>query len=68
VSRIATAKAIRPTTWPVSPGWTNAMAEEDGVGLPLAWPLGAWLPGTGLGVSDGLIAGNRPEALPAPMS
>ena len=73
VSRMATASAISPTTWPVSPGWTNAMAEEEGSGRPLAWPPAvwppaAWLPGAGLGVSDGLIAGNRPEALPAPMS
>ena len=68
VSRTATASAISPATWPVSPGWTNAMAEEEGSGLPLASPLGAGLPGEGLGVSDGLIAGNRPEASPAPMS
>ena len=67
VSRTATASAISPATWPVSPGWTNAMADEEGTGLLSASPPGAWVPGTGLGVSDGLIAGNRPEALPAPM-
>src|SRR5215475_7511543 len=68
VSRTATASAISPATWPVSPGWTNAMAEELGDGLFCPWPAAAWLPGAGLGVSDdGLIAGNRPEALPAPM-
>jgi len=43
------------------------MAEEWGDGLSWPWPAAAWLPGAGLGVSDGLIAGNRPEALPASM-
>ena len=28
----ATASAISPATWPVSPGLTNAMAEEPGTG------------------------------------
>ena len=65
---MATASAISPATWPVSPGWTKAMAEEPETGLLSRWPPGAWLPGDGLGVADGLIAGNRPEALPAPMS
>src|SRR5580693_5033023 len=68
VSRTATASAISPATWPVSPGLTNAMAEEEGFGLPLASPPGAGVPGEGLGVADGLIAGNKPEASPAPMS
>src|SRR6478752_10083441 len=62
----ATASAISPATWPVSPGLTNAMAEEWGTGLRC--PPGAGVPGEGLGVADGLIAGNRPAALPAPMS
>ncbi len=62
----ATASAISPATWPVSPGWMKAMAEESGAGL--RWLPGAGLPGEGLGVADGLIAGNRPAALPAPMS
>jgi hypothetical protein len=44
------------------------MAEEPGTGLPVSWPPGAWPPGEGLGVADGLTQGNRPEALPAPMS
>jgi len=44
------------------------MAEEEGAGLALPWPAAAWLPGEGLGVAEGLIAGNRPEASPAPMS
>ena len=42
------------------------MAEESGAGL--RWAPGAGPPGEGLGVADGLIAGNRPEASPAPMS
>ena len=43
------------------------MVEELGDGL--FWPgaAAAWVPGAGLGVSVGLIAGNRPEASPAPM-
>jgi len=54
VSRTATASATSPATWPVSPGWTKAMAEEPGTGV--GWPLGAGPPGEGLGVADGLIA------------
>jgi hypothetical protein len=42
------------------------MAEEPATDLRC--PPGAGLPGEGLGVSGGLIAGNSPEALPAPMS
>lgn len=68
MSRTATASAISPATWPVSPGLTNAMAEEFGLGLSCPGAAAAWLPGKGLGVTDGLIAGNRPEASPAPMS
>ena len=66
VSMTATASAISPATWPVSPGSTNAMAEEEGTGL--RGLSGAGVPGEGLGVADGLIAGNRSAALPAPMS
>ena len=62
----ATASAISPATWPVSPGWTKAMAEEPATGL--RWLAGAGLPGEGLGVADGLIAGNRPAALPGSMN
>jgi len=62
----AAASAISPATCPVSPGWMKAMAEESGAGL--RWLPGAGVPGEGLGVADGLIAGNRPAALPAPMS
>jgi len=66
VSRTATASAMSPATWPVSPGWTNAMAEEPGTGA--AFRRSVPLPGDGLGVAPGLIAGNSSEALPAPMS
>ena len=66
VSRTATASAISPATWPVSPGWTKAMGEEPATGL--RWLPGAGPPGEGLGVADGLIAGNSPEALPGLMS
>src|SRR5512142_2140534 len=66
VSRTATASAMSPATWPVSPGWTNAMAEEPDAGA--AFRRSVPLPGDGLGVGPGLIAGNSSEALPAPMS
>jgi len=57
---------MSPATWPVSPGWTNAMAEEPGTGA--AFRRSVPLPGDGLGVAPGLIAGNSSAALPAPMS
>src|SRR5579859_3046767 len=44
------------------------MAEEPGAGAASRRPSGAPLPGEGLGVAPGLIAGNSAEALPAPMS
>ena len=42
------------------------MAEEPAVGA--AFRRSVPLPGDGLGVALGLIAGNSPAALPAPMS
>src|SRR5581483_12301455 len=42
------------------------MAEEPAVGA--AFRRSGPLPGAGLGVAPGLIAGNSPEALPAPIS
>jgi len=68
VSMTATASAISPATWPVSPGCAKARAEESDTGLAFRLPPGAWTPCEGLGVADGLMAGNRPDALPAPMS
>ena len=34
VRKTASASATSPATWPVSPGWTNEMAEDEGVGAP----------------------------------
>jgi len=68
VSRTATSSAMSPATWPVRPGLTNAMAAELRAGSAFRLPSDAPLPGEGLGVAPGLIAGNSPEALPAPMS
>ena len=59
---------MSPATWPVRPGLTNAMAAELRAGSAFCLPSDAPLPGEGLGVAPGLIAGNSPEALPAPMS
>ena len=44
------------------------MVEDSANGRALRLPLCGWIPGEGLGVADGLINGNRPEALPAPIS
>ena len=68
VSMTATASAISPATWPVSPGCPKERAEESDTGLALRLPPSAWIPGAGVGVAAGLIAGNRRDALPGPMS
>jgi hypothetical protein len=52
----------------VSPGFTNPIAEESETGSAFRLPPWGWIPGEELGVADGLIAGNRTDALPAPMS
>lgn len=44
------------------------MAAEPAAGSAFRRLAGVLLPGEGLGVAPGLIAGNSPEALPAPMS
>jgi hypothetical protein len=44
------------------------MAEEPAAGTASRRPSDVPLPGEGLGVAPGLIAGNSAEALPAPMS
>ena len=67
VSRMATASAMSPATWPLSPGRPNPRVEDTATGLVLGWLLGACVPGVGLGVAEGLMLGNRPAALPAPM-
>jgi hypothetical protein len=68
VSMTASASAMSPATWPVSPGFTNPIAEESETGSAFRLPPCGWIPGEELGVADGLIAGNRTDALPAPMS
>ncbi|MBV9610394.1 MAG: response regulator [Acidobacteria bacterium] len=65
---MATASAMSPTTWAVSTGCPNPMAEDSATGWAFPLPLGVSVPGGGLGVADGAIAGNRPDALPGPMS
>ena len=68
VSSTATASAISPATWPVSPDSANASGEAPVTGRTFGWPACVLAPGAGLGAVPGLIAGNRPDALPAPMS
>lgn len=65
---MATPSAMSPTTWAVSTGCPSPMAEDSATGWAFPLPLGASVPGEGLGVADGSIAGNRPDALPGPMS
>jgi len=43
-------------------------AEESETGLTFGLLLGGWVSGDELGVADGMIAGNRLDALPAPTS
>ena len=68
VSMMASASAMSPATWPVSPGLANptAVVSETGSAFCLA-PCG-WRPGGELGMAVGLIAGNKPDALPALIS
>jgi hypothetical protein len=69
VSMMASPSAMSPAAWPVSPGRPNPMDEDTATGwAEFCLPLGARVPGVGLGVADGLILGNRLEALPASMS
>ena len=65
---------MSPATWPVIPGLPIPKAEpipraeESETGSAFGLLLGGWVPGDELGVADGMIAGNRLDALPAPMS
>ncbi len=74
VSITASASAISPATWPVIPGLPDATnpraeeSEEPGTGSAFCLCPCGWIPGDELGVADGLIAGNRLDALPAAMS
>lgn len=67
---MASPSAIRPATCAVSTGVPVGSGEEYEIGsrTPLDLPGCGWLPTAGPGVVVGVIAGNRPEALPAPMS
>ncbi len=64
----ASASATSPASWPVSPGCVSAIGEAAESGSPFPLPARERLPGDELGDADGLIAGNRPDASPAPMS
>lgn len=68
---------MSPATWPVIPGLPDATnpraeeseeSEEPGTGSAFCLCPCGWIPGDELGVADGLIAGNRLDALPAAMS
>src|ERR1700686_5876438 len=63
----ASASAMSPATWPVSPGLPNPRAEESETGSALRLSPCGWIPGDELGVADGLIAGKKLDALPAAM-
>ena len=65
---MANASAMSPATWPVRPDWPSPRAEESETGSAFRLAGCGWIPGEESGVADGLIAGNRPDALPAPMS
>jgi hypothetical protein len=65
---MANASAMSPATCPVRPGWLNPTAEDSATGSAFRLPACGWVLGEELGVADGLIAGNRSDALPAPMS
>jgi len=68
VRMMATASARSPASWAVSTGLPNATVEESETGSAFPLPPCGWIPGDEPGVADGTIAGNRPDALPAPMS
>lgn len=63
------ASAMSPATWAVSTGFPSvARAEDSETGLAFCLPPCGWIPGDGLGLAEGVMGGNRPEASPAPMS
>jgi hypothetical protein len=68
VSMIASASAMSPATWPVSPGLPIPRAEESETGSAFRLLPCGWIAGDELGEEDGMIAGNRLDALPGPMS
>lgn len=68
VSMSAMASAMRPTTWAVTTGIPRGSSEVVGSAFVLLLLARLPAPGAGLGESDGLICGNRPEASPGLMS
>jgi hypothetical protein len=72
VSRRATPSAMSPAIWAVSTGARDAESATDAVSrLPPPWLCPAApvvVDADGLAIEPGEIAGNRPEALPAPTS
>lgn len=68
MSTTATASAISPASCAVNPGLPSARAEELATGSAARLPPSGWIPGEPPDVAEGMIAGNRPDALPAPTS
>ena len=68
VSMIARPRAIRPTTWAVYTGAPYETVEAPATGSAFCRPACERITCPVLGVADGVIAGNSPAALPAPMS
>jgi len=64
----ARASATSPASWPASPGCVSATGDAPETGSAFSLPPWALIFGVELGDADGLIAGNRLDALPAPMS
>ena len=66
-SRKASARAVSPSTWPVSTGvpesWVKASATWP-AGLALRSVAGGVLSGAGLGAGAGVISGKSPDAFP----
>ena len=65
---MATARARSPASWAVNTGLPSARVEESATGSAFRLAPCGWIPGDEPGVADGPIRGNRPDALPAPMS
>jgi hypothetical protein len=67
----AIARAMSPSTWPVTAGvlgvWVAASAIRP-AGLALRPAAEGSAAAAGLGVGEGVISGNRPDAFPAPMT
>jgi hypothetical protein len=67
VSSSAVASAMSPAIWAVSTGARVEESATDSAFRRVACAC-SWADGDGVGVAAGEIAGNRPEAFPAPMS